>query len=64
MSDVILAIMIFHSLSALVLIAGSALSALRRKPRAPVRLPSLAAARTAAGAPGPLGMADATAHAA
>jgi len=64
MSDVILAIAIFHSLSALTLIAGSALSALRRNPRAPAQLPSAAAARSAGHATDPLDMADVTAHAA
>ena len=64
MSDVILAIAIFHSLSALTLIAGSALSALRRNPRSPAQLPVAAAARTAGVATDPLGMADVTAHAA
>jgi hypothetical protein len=64
MSDVILAISIFHSLCALTLIAGSALSALRRHPRSTVQLPSAAAARSAGAAPDPLGLADATAHAA
>jgi len=64
MSDVILAITIFHSLSALTLIAGSALSALRRNPRSPVQLPSAAATRSAGSATDPLGMADVTAHAA
>jgi len=64
MSDVILAIAIFHSLSALTLIAGSALSALRRNPRSPVQLAPAAAVRSAGGATDPLVMADRTAHAA
>jgi len=64
MSDVILAITIFHSLSALTLIAGSALSALRRNPRHPVQLPSATAARSAGVVTDPLRIADVTAHAA
>jgi hypothetical protein len=62
MSDVILAITIFHSLSALTLIAGSALSALRRNRRSPVQRPSVPTARSSGGKTGALGMADAVAN--
>jgi ABC-type phosphate/phosphonate transport system permease subunit len=52
MSDVIFSIAIFHSLAALTLIFGSALSALHRKPRRRV-IAQPAPASRAHGAPSP-----------
>lgn len=63
MSDVILAITIFHSLSAVTLIVGSSLSALRRNRRSVAQQPSAPTARAAGGTPGPLGISDAAMHA-
>jgi hypothetical protein len=51
MSDVILSIAIFHSLAALTLIFGSALSALRRKSRHAATLQTAPASRAGAATP-------------
>ena len=64
MSDVILAVAIFHSLSALTLIGGSAVSALRRRTRREILLQSAPVANPRPAAASTPALPHATAHAA